>query len=286
MRILFTIAFFMLLGLVMITSLSARRGRVGQPALPQVTPPAPASLLTANFAVPVLMYHRICDLTEREARSPLIRDLTVSPADFDEQIRYLVENGFTILSVKEVESALREERPLPEKAVALTMDDGYRDNFTCAFPILWKYGVPATVFLVTSVVGDGRHLSWDDARAMQAKACGFESHTVHHYDLAALPADQLDRELRDSKQTIAEKLNSPVTQIAYPSGSYNTQVTEQARKAGYNIGWKKGGGPVTPGDDPFMLPRIRVHGRTEMKDFERKVWSGVYTIRERKASES
>ncbi|MHB0937985.1 MAG: polysaccharide deacetylase family protein [Armatimonadota bacterium] len=254
-----------------------------QPELPQITPARPSSPSTRNFAVPVLMYHRICNLTEREARSPLIRDLTVSPADFDEQIRYLVENGFAILSVKEVESALREGRPLPEKAVALTMDDGYRDNFTCAFPILRKYNVPATVFLVTAVVGDERHLSWDDARVMQARACGFQSHTVHHYDLTTLPTDQLDSELRGSKQMIEEKLNSPVTQIAYPSGSYNRQVTEQARQAGYNIGWKKGGGPVTPGDDPFMLPRIRVHGRTEMKDFERKVWSGVYIIEEKRA---
>jgi peptidoglycan/xylan/chitin deacetylase (PgdA/CDA1 family) len=115
------------------------------------------------------MYHRICNLTEREARSPLMRDLTVSPANFEAQVCYLVENGFAILSVKEVEDALREGRPLPERAVALTMDDGYRDDFTCAFHILRKYGVPATVFLVTSVVGDGRHLSWDDARVMQSK---------------------------------------------------------------------------------------------------------------------
>ena len=178
-----------------------------------------------------------------------------------------------------MESALREGWPLPEKAVALTMDDGYRDNFACAFPILEKYGIPATVFLVTAVVGDAKHFSWEDARAMQAKACGFESHTVHHYDLTSLLADQLDAELRESKQAIEEKLTSPVTQIAYPSGSCNTQVTAQARLAGYRIGWKKGGGPVTPGDDPYLLPRIRIRGCTDMPDFARKVWSGVYVIR-------
>jgi len=279
-KIFIVAAFSVLMGLAMIVTVSGRAGRVGQPELPQEILHRPAGPLTANFAVPVLMYHRICNLTKREARSPLLRDLTVSPANFEAQVRYLVENDFTILPVTEVESALREGRPLPEKAVALTMDDGYRDNFACAFPILRKYGIPATVFLVTAAVGDEKHLSWDNARAMQAKACGFESHTVHHYDLTLLPADQLDAELRDSKRTIEEKLNMPVTQVAYPSGSYNDTITTQARFAGYHLGWKKGGGPVTPGDDPYLLPRIRIRGCTDMRDFERKVWSGVYVIRE------
>jgi hypothetical protein len=151
-------------------------------------PPVPT---TRDFAVPVLMYHRICDLTPREARSPLLRDLTVAPADFAQQMSYLVQNGFTLLLAREVEDAVREGKPLPEKAVAVTIDDGYKDNFEHAFPILRQYGLPATIFLVTSTVDTAGHLSWDDVALMHQAQIGYGSHTVHHADLTLLPMAQL-----------------------------------------------------------------------------------------------
>jgi len=95
------------------------------PTAPMVLPerrrvPVP---MTVAFAVPVLMYHRISDLTPQEAKSPLLRDLTVSPTHFEEQMKYLVDHGFTFLLASDVEVAVREHRPLPERAVAITMDD-------------------------------------------------------------------------------------------------------------------------------------------------------------------
>src|SRR5947208_13634484 len=83
--------------------------------------PKPAVKMTRDFAVPVLMYHRIDNLTAKQAESPLMRDLTVSPADFEAQIDYITKNGFTILLVSEVQKALLEGLPLPERAVAISM---------------------------------------------------------------------------------------------------------------------------------------------------------------------
>ena len=233
--------------------------------------------MTDAFAVPVLMYHRISDLTPQEAKSPLMRDLTVSPAHFEEQVKYLVDNGFTCLLASTVETALREHRPLPEKAIAITLDDGYRDNFDCAYPILRKYNVPATIFLVTSTVDTEGHLTWDNVHTMRPHPVGYGSHTVHHLDLPTLPTDQMDYELRESKRVLESRLLERITAIAYPSGSYNQAVTAKAREVGYLAGWKKGGGPVQPGADPYLLPRVRVNGYATMDDFRRKVWSGVYT---------
>ena len=133
---------------------------------PAPQPARPVTMIEA-FAVPVLMYHRVSDLTEAEARSPLMRDLTVAPKDFEEQIRYLVDNGFTFLLARDVEQAVREHRSLPEKAVAITLDDGYKDNFEHAYPILRKYNVPATIFLVTNRSGR-RGLSWLNKMPLQA----------------------------------------------------------------------------------------------------------------------
>jgi len=237
--------------------------------------------MTYDFAVPVLMYHRICDLTPREARSPLMRSLTVSPAHFEQQIRYLVENGFTFLLARDVEAAVREHRSLPEKAVVLTMDDGYKDNFDHAFPILREYGVPATMFLVSATVNTEGHLSWDDVLVMRREQVGYGSHTVHHYDLTLLPAGQVDYELCASRRTIESHLGERITDIAYPSGKVNALVEERTRADGYLAGWKKGGGPVQPENDLYLLPRVRVCGGTTMAEFKRIVWSGVYVIRER-----
>ena len=248
-------------------------------AAPVSPPPVP---MTEDFAVPVLMYHRICVLSEHETHSPLLRDLTVSPEDFERQVRYLSEHGFVFLRASQVEEALVQHGPLPEKAVVLTMDDGYKDNFTRAFPVLRKYHASATLFLVTHTVDTPGHVAWDDVTVMHHQGVGYGSHTVHHYDLTDLPETQMDYELRESKRVLEGRLAEPITDIAYPSGAYNALVVARTRCAGYRAGWKKGGGPVQPGAERYLLPRVRVRGKTTMDEFKRMVWSGRYILAERR----
>lgn len=244
----------------------------GGPPKTSVMPKPKTVALKREFAVPVLMYHRIEDLSPSDARSPLLRDLTVTPADFENQVRFLVISGYTPLLASQVEEAVEKGKPLPARAVAITMDDGYRDNFEKAFPILLKYKVPATIFLVTHNFGRPDRLSWDEVLQMKREAgFGYGSHTVHHFDLTSLDQKTLDYELLESKRLIELKVQDTVTSIAYPSGSYNDLVKARARAAGYSAGWKKGGGMVTPTEDMMMLPRVRVSGRTTMEDFKRKV---------------
>ncbi|HZH97447.1 MAG TPA: polysaccharide deacetylase family protein [Fimbriimonadaceae bacterium] len=234
--------------------------------------------VTREFAVPVLMYHRVSDLTEREARSPLMRDLTVSPADFEEQVKYLKDQGFTFLFARQVEEALQHGKPLPKKAVALTFDDGYKDNFSNAFPILKRYGAKATIFIVTNNLRRPGRLTWPELHEMSGEGVGYGSHTVSHPDLTTLSSEDLRYELRESKRILEEGLSSSITSVAYPAGQYNGVVAYEAREAGYLAGWKKGGGPVEPrhAGDLYLLPRVRVHGRTTATGFKRKVLSGVY----------
>lgn len=233
--------------------------------------------MTRDFAVPVLMYHRVCDLTEAEERNQLVRDLTVSPADFEAQVKYLRDTGFTFLHISEIQDALRNGQPLPVKAVAITLDDGYRDNFTHAFPILEKYGAKATVFMVTNNFGRPARLSWDDARAMNARAVAFESHSVSHPDLTTVSNEQLRTEVVDSKSILERGLGQRITSLAYPAGAFDSRVELALQAAGYDAGWKKGGGAVLPSDRnrPYQLPRIRVHGRTDLEKFIDRVESGV-----------
>jgi peptidoglycan/xylan/chitin deacetylase (PgdA/CDA1 family) len=208
-----------------------------------------------------------------------MRDLTVSPEHFEAQVRYLVQSGFTFLLASQVEDAVRAGRPLPKRAICITMDDGYRDNFDCAFPILQKYNVPATIFLVTNTVNTDGHLTWSNVMEMRPHPVGYGSHTVTHADLTAIPASRMDYELRESKRVLESRLVERITAVAYPSGMYNEAVTRKAKEVGYLAGWKKGGGPVQPGADPYLLPRVRVNGYIDMASFKKKVWSGVETVR-------
>ncbi len=248
--------------------------------------PAPAIKVTQDFAVPVLMYHRICDLTTREKRSPLTRDLTVSPADFEAQVKYLHDNGYTFLFADEVQEAVSQGTPLPVKGIALTMDDGYRDNFEVAYPILQKYGAKATIFMVTNNFGKPERLTWLDVKTMQQGKVSFGSHTVSHLDLTTLPDLGLKFELAESKRTLETGLATRIQSIAYPAGAFNPRVIRAVSAAGYRAGWKKGGGPVGPwcSGEMFKLPRVRVHGRTTMDDFVRTVTSGIWARRMRVAA--
>jgi len=209
----------------------------------------------------------------------LVSDLTVSPADFESQMKYLKDQGFTFLLASQVEDAVKTGKSLPEKSIAITLDDGYHDNFEYARPILKKYGICATIFVVTSVVGDAKHMSWPEIREMHRNPMGYGSHTVTHPDLTRLALDDLDYELRESKRVLESHLLERISAVAYPSGQYNNLVAARTQAAGYQAGWKKGGGPVTPNADRYLLPRVRVHGRTTEADFNRKVWSGQYVVR-------
>ncbi len=253
---------------------------IGIQTLPVFTvkqkPVVAAPVLVGNYAVPVLMYHRIDDLTPEQSKNALMRDLTVSPANFEQQIAYLKANNFTALTVDQIQEALLGGKPLPARSVVITMDDGYADTFDRAFPILRRYDFPATLFLITSMMTAENHVSWPDVDTMKRAGFTYGSHTVTHPDLRTLSLSSLDIELRDSKRVLEDHFRSPIESIAYPSGECNDLVVERTRAAGYLTAWTKGGGPVQPGDDPYRLPRVRVRGSTTMEDFKRMVWSGPY----------
>lgn len=221
---------------------------------------APPVFVTPDFSVPVLMYHRIDTLTEREAVNPITRDLTVSPESLEREIRMLSERGFAFVTAGEVARAVVGHRPLPVRAVAITMDDGYEDSFTEAMPILRKYGAVATVFVVVGTVGTPGHVTWDELREMNRLGFDCGSHMVNHRDLTKLSPERVRYEMVVSKAALEQRLGVPILTAAYPGGDYSPSVMEQARAAGYLAGWKKNGAPVRPGQDPYELPRIRISG--------------------------
>jgi peptidoglycan/xylan/chitin deacetylase (PgdA/CDA1 family) len=226
-------------------------------------------------SIPVLTYHHVNNLAD---------DMVTVRADhFEAQMAFLQRRGYQTLFAHEVASCLRGAAPLPSRAVALTFDDGYRDNYRFAFPILKKFGLKATVFVVTSWMAEDRAagnpgqtvthrqcqdlveqgraaeiaLTWQEALEMEES--GFiriESHThVHEKDLYRDPAT-LQENLILSQKTLDHYLGRKSSVLCWPGGRYDQRSLEVARQAGFSAFCTTERGINIPGSDPERIKRI------------------------------
>ena len=217
--------------------------------------------------VPILCYHRFA----QRCKSPLC----VTAKAFEQQIKYLKEHGYRVITMAELFGFLQYRHGIPGRSVVITFDDGYRSFYDIARPVLKKYGYTATLFVYTDFIGhSGNTLTWDQLK--QIKAEGFEigSHGVSHTDLTKRRADEdvhtyvdrIKRELSLSKKIIDEKLDQDTTYFAFPFGSYDPRIVHWMEQAGYKIGLsaKKGSNPFFA--DPLALKRNQIMGQ-DMKHF-------------------
>ena len=201
-----------------------------------------------GYDVPVLMYHGVTDdlwgMTE----------LFVKPANMDEQIGYLVENGYTPIWFEDLPYVDTIEKP-----VILTFDDGYMDNYTELFPILQKYGVKATVFVVTGTVDNNpRILTGEQIREMSDSGLvSIQSHTVTHPYLNSLTPEQQKWELEQSQKDIFAMTGKLPTVICYPSGQYNSTTLELAGQY-YQMGLKMDGNRYRTGESVYEVDRYYI----------------------------
>ena len=214
----------------------------------------------------VLNYHQIAD-----------KDiyLAVPPSVFDMQMKYLVDSGCVTITPDELYAGLNGELELPEKPVLITFDDGYIDNYTNAFPILKKYGLHATVFVIPAFTSvNPGYMTWEQLKEMEANGITVESHTLTHPKLEELPDDEIRSELLNSKSLLEQNLGHPIEFLAYPTGTYNLHIAGIAQAAGYKGAFTIKYGIVDKGSNFFALERVPIfHSPTTMKDFyERIVW--------------
>lgn len=214
----------------------------------------------------VLNYHQVADKTAY---------LAVPPDDFDAQMKFLVDSGCITITPDELYAGLNGEIELPPKPVLITFDDGYLDNYTNAFPILKKYGLHATIFVIPSFTGVyPNYMNWEQLKEMEANGITIESHTLTHPKLEELPDDEIRSELLNSKNLLEEQLGHPIEFLAYPTGTYNLHIAGIAQDIGYKGAFTIKYGVVDRGSNFFALERVPIfHSPTTMKDFyERIAW--------------
>ena len=221
---------------------------------------------TRTVRVPILMYHYI--RANPGPRDRLGADLSVSPQNFEQQMRWLAANDFHTITLDDLTSAILEGDPLPPRPVVLTFDDGYADLYTTAFPILKRYGFRATSFVITGKVGWPGYLTWPQMLEMQASGLvQFESHTVDHVDMSRVTPAKAQYELTASKMALEQHLNVPVRYFCYPFGRYNPRVEALLAQDGYVAATTTAYGTVHGPEDLLALSRVRVHGVESLQTF-------------------
>lgn len=247
--------------------------RPGQPILiPRKIDKRGGLDLRGYQTVPVLSYH---DLSLTESNR-----MTVSQAMFEQQMRLLKEKGYRVVSMDQFFDFLEFKSTLPPKAVVITIDDGWRSVYEIAFPILKKYGYPATLFIYTDIILDiPKNLSWALLQEMANQEIDIQCHTKSHHNLTVAGKRQsfkdyfanLEKELSASKDLIKKKLNREVKYLAYPYGDTNSLVIELAQKLGYRGAFtiKRGGNPFFIHN--YQVNRSMIYGDYSLAQFERNL---------------
>lgn len=208
--------------------------------------------------VPILCYHGILD-------EPWgISSLFVRVQDFERQMQYLKEQGYTTLFVSEIKNANQYEKP-----IIITFDDGYLDVYTNAFPILKKYNLKANVYMISGWINGDVYMTSEMTKEMSASPLiEIGSHTVTHKALATLSTEEIEYELRESKKALEELLEKKINVVAYPTGSYNQTVIDIARQY-YQYGISTVNGKENPNQlHTYDLRRIYVYRSYTLDEFK------------------
>ncbi len=219
--------------------------------------------------VPILMYHY---LSIPPANADIYRkDLSVAPALFAKHLDAIQKAGYTSISLYDLVQNLTQGTPLPEKPVIITFDDGYRDNYENAFPLLEQHGTKATFFVITDFIDQKRpeYLTWDMVREMFAAGMSIESHSRNHVSLKNRDKDYLVWQALGSMETIQYELGVRPRFIAYPAGEFDQLTIDIFHSANYWGAVTTMQGATHTSDNLFQLHRVRVRGTTTPRELLR-----------------
>ena len=230
----------------------------------------------------ILMYHMVS-----EPKTAAEVKYACRPKQFEQHLKKLLSAGFNPVSIDAIEDHYTHQTPLPDKAFLITLDDGFEDNYSNAFPILQRYQIPAMIYLATGLLGktnqwmkspafsERRMLSWPQIQDMANHGIHFGSHTVTHPKLTELDDDSVSQELIRSKQYIEDRLGAECRHFAYPYGLLTEKTRELVQQAGFKTACSTRSGFNNAERDPFMLHRIEVYGNDSWWKLQQKMTFGI-----------
>ena len=208
--------------------------------------------------VPILCYHGVLDDYWGDA------SLFVKVAEFEKQMQYLVENDYTPIFTSEIKKANNYQKP-----IIITFDDGYKDVYTNAYPILKKYNIKANIYIISGWINGDVYMNTNELQEMASSPLiEVGSHTVTHKALASLTEDQIEEEVKTSQQQLQEITGKPIDIIAYPTGSFDNRVIAITKKY-YQYALSTIKGQENPANlNQYSLRRIYVYRQTSLEAFK------------------
>ena len=222
--------------------------------------------------VPILTYHNFS-----ESKEGL---MVVRRSDFAAQMQFLHDNGYTPISLADLFDFLQYRQDIPPKAVVITIDDGWRGVYDIAYPILRKFGYPATLFVYTDLInGSGKTLSWDMVAELDKAGIDVQCHTKTHRNLNRVLdhesfqqyATEIEQEITGCTEIVESKLHKQVKYLAYPYGETNKLVMAFLEKNGYQGAFtvKRESNPFFM--DPYALNRRMIYGDFSLETFKKNL---------------
>lgn len=232
----------------------------------------PAGVTPGGYQiVPILTYHNLAE----QAKGRLV----LATASFREQMRYLKTNGYRVVSLADFVEYTRLNRQLPQRAVVLTFDDGYRSFKDHAYPVLKELGFTATLFIYTDWVGAGRgSLSWADLRELTTAGIDIQAHSKTHADLRraqgeteAQYARRMQAELEQPQELFNRNLGRRTQVLAYPYGRWEEGLLPKVKEYGYIAAFSV----RRQGNASFVRPlaghRSQIYAEMTLDDFVRNL---------------
>ena len=208
--------------------------------------------LKKAYVVPIIMYHYIGD-SLRDSK------LYVSPEDFADQMKFLHDHHYSVIGPDKAVEYIQKKKKAPPKTVLITFDDGTYDLYQYAYPVLKKYDFPATMFIITSKMGQPGWLGWGQVQEMSNSGLiTIGSHTKSHLWLPTTGSVKVMDELVDSKRILEKWLSKRVDYFCYPIGAYNDRVKRFVKESGYKAAFVTNPGRLRPNDDIYAIKRVKI----------------------------
>jgi peptidoglycan/xylan/chitin deacetylase (PgdA/CDA1 family) len=222
-------------------------------------------------SIRILTYHGI--------ESKPSNSYSVEIYKFEEQMIYLKEN-YNIVSLKRYEMMIEKQIIIPNKTIAITFDDGFNNFYSKAYPILYKYKIPATCFIITNKIDyDPRFMSWNEIKNIcEEGIVTFGSHTLSHNSLAKTNNFELQREVVESKNILENKLGNCINYISYPYGTrrdIDSRCLKIIEKTGYKMAFTSINGVNSHRTNPFSQRRTKIEWGDNFNNFKNILRGGL-----------